>query len=321
MSHAHGSAGSLSRRFPLPPGKLQRYPERKAGTAESERSHHSYSCRKCPAGSAEPHSSHSQSRALPFQPGKLRHETEGRETAVAGFACGSITGGEERLNAGWATLPKQLCRVGQPERCQLLRAPLGSSRPQLGPPGSSGCAGLGKRRRTGFTWDAENSPSRYTFQETTAEPLPEATGETSCPLLQGRRWVRLPRVRDRPAPVLGREGNELFPILTCESLQRCKPSVLAKNRQRAGKLQSLQRADASPCPIFPLEKGISSTWLYLLAWDTTDPTRPHCHCSGGWAVTRGVSDTGGVPSWSRWLLVTRGGPKSAVTMMMACKGY
>lgn len=274
-----------------PPRKLQRYPERKAGAAESERSHHSYSRRSCLAGSAEL-SSHSQSRALPFQPGKLRHETEGRETAVAGFACGGITGGEERLNAGWATLPKQLCGVGQPELCRLLRAPLGSSRMQLGSTGSSGCAGLGKRRRTGFLWDAENSPSRHTFQETVAEPLPEATGETSCLLLQGRRWVRLLRVRDRPAPVLGWEGNELFPILTCESLQRCKPSVLAKNRQRAGKLQSLQRAAASPCPLFPLEKGISSAWLYLLAWDTPDPTRPHCGCSGGWAVTRGVSDTG-----------------------------
>lgn len=99
--------------------------------------------------------------------------------------------------------------------------------------------------------DAENSPSRYTFQETMVELLSEATWGTSHLLFQGWCWVRLAWVRVRPSAARGREGNELFPILTCESLQRRKPLVLAKNRQKAGKLQSLQRAAVSPCPVFP----------------------------------------------------------------------
>lgn len=53
---------------------------------------------------------------------------------------------------------------------------------------------------------------------------------------------------------------------------------IGKNRQRTGKLQNLQRATVSPCPLFPLEKekcckAPSSTRLYLLAWEETDRSR------------------------------------------------
>lgn len=52
---------------------------------------------------------------------------------------------------------------------------------------------------------------------------------------------------------------------------------IGKNRQRAGKLQSLQRATVSPCSLFLLEKKCckapSSTRPYLLAWEETDRSR------------------------------------------------
>jgi len=172
--------------------------------AQSERSQHSYSCRNCLARSCELYSSNSQSWALSLQQVKLRHKTEGRETAIARSACSSITGGKERLKASYGIPQKKTAELVNPRALhQLLRAPHSTSRLQLGLSGADNyCLDMAQEK--------ENNRIRGGCRKLTLQiRLPGGPWQSWClrppgkhPACSSQRRVWLAWVRGRPAPSL-----------------------------------------------------------------------------------------------------------------------